>query len=50
MAVDEREKGFAVTAVAVRETEFERLARVMERRIKRFGAVGFEVLDRKSVV
>jgi len=45
LAVDEGIKSLAVTAVAVRETEFERLAGVMERGIERFGAVAFEIFE-----
>ena len=44
LAVDERIKRLAVTAVAVREAEFQRLAGVMQRRINRLAAVGGQVL------
>ena len=39
LAVDEGIKRLAVAAVAVRETKFQRLARVMQRRINRLAAV-----------
>src|ERR1035437_6550565 len=43
LAVDERKKRLAVTRIAVRETKFQRLAGVMQWRIKRFRAVRFQV-------
>ncbi len=44
LAVDERIERLAVAAVAVRETELERLARVMQRRINRLRAVRLQIL------
>ena len=38
-------EGLAVAAVAVGETEFERLFGVMERRINRLAAVGAQILQ-----
>ena len=43
LAVDKREERLAVAAVGVGETEFERLARVMERRINRLAVVRLQV-------
>ena len=43
LAVDERIKRLAIAGIAVRETEFERLARVMQRRIDRLAAIAGQV-------
>ena len=44
LAVDERVKRLAVAAVAVGEAEFQRLLRVMQRRINRLAAVRLQIL------
>ena len=44
LAVDERVERLAVAAVAVGETELERLLRVMQRRVDRLAAVRLEIL------
>ena len=43
LAIDERKEGLSVATVGVGETEFERLAGKMERRVDRFALITLQI-------